>query len=612
VKTTIHNPRQMGAIALDGSTSFRVWAPNATGVAVVGEFNDWNPEKDPLEPGKDGLWSKVVEGAVSGDQYQFEITNGEMHFRKNDAYAREIHPQTAFSVIYADDFDWNSPPFVLPNWNELVIYELHVGTFNSEAHNSLGRFEQVVGRLPYLKNLGVNAIEIMPPMAFPGERSWGYSVTNPFSIEASYGGANGFKRLIDAAHAQGIAIILDVVYNHFGPANLDLWQYDGWRENNKGGIYFYNDYRSWTPWGDNRPDYGRGEVRQYIRDNAMFWLEEYRVDGLRVDSTLFIRNAHGDNNSPETDIAEGWTLLQWINDEVQRHFPGRITIAEDMMQNHWLTKPTKEGGAGFSTQWDSAFVHPVRTNVVKAEDKDRSMDEIVRAINFRYNEDSIQRVIFSESHDEDANGKARIPQEIDPNNTAGYYAQKKSVLAAGLTLTTPGIPMLFEGQEFLEDGWFRDDKGLDWSKLKTFRGISRLYHDLISLRRNLYGNTRGLTGPFVWVHHVNHQDKIIAFHRWAEGGPKDDVIVVASFTDRTFEDGYRIGLPRDGQWIIRFNSNWKGYSPDFHDVSDPDGHVPAEKEPRDGLDYSGTISLPPYGLLILSQEVAPNAEDIAL
>jgi 1,4-alpha-glucan branching enzyme len=602
MKITLSNPRRMGAIPLEGSTGFRVWAPNATSVSVVGEFNDWNPEAHPLEREEGGLWARDVEGAMPGEQYQFEITNGEKHFRKNDAYARKIHPKTALSVIYADDYEWKSPPAVLPNWNELVIYELHVGTFVPGPHNSPGRFEQVMGRLPYLKSLGVNAIEIMPPMAFPGERSWGYSLTNPFAVESSYGGPDEFKQMIDAAHAQGITIILDVVYNHFGPDNLDLWQYDGWSENNKGGIYFYNDYRSWTPWGDNRPDYGRGEVRQYIRDNALFWLEEFRIDGLRFDSPLFIRNAHGDNNSPETDIAEGWSLLQWINEEIRRFFPGRITIAEDLMQNHWLTKSTGEGGAGFGTQWDSAFVRPVRENVVKIEDGERSMDEIARAVQFRYNEDSIQRVIYSESHDENANGKARIPHEINPGDTAGYFAGKRSTLAAGLVLTTPGIPMLFEGQEFLEDGWFRDDKALDWSKLQTFQGINRLYHDLIHLRRNLYGNTKGLLGPFVRVHHINDQDKVIAFHRWAEGGPKDDVIVVASFTHRALDEGYRIGLPRDGRWIIRFNSDWKGYSPDFHDVGNPDGQVMAEKEQRDGFEFSVVVSLPPYGLLILSQE----------
>jgi len=603
MNTTIHNPRRMGAIPLDKGASFRVWAPNASAVSVVGEFNNWDPEIHPLNREDGGMWARIVDEAVAGDQYQFEITNGENHFRKNDAYAREIHEQTALSVIYADTYEWKSPSsFKISNWNELVIYELHVGTFSAGPHGSPGRFDQIVGRLPYLKNLGVNALEIMPPMAFPGERSWGYSLTNPFAVEAAYGGADGLKRLIDAAHAQGIGIILDVVYNHFGPDNLDLWQYDGWSENNKGGIYFYNNYRAWTPWGENRPDYGRGEVRQYIRDNALMWLEEFRVDGLRFDSTLFIRNARGENNSVETDIPEGWTLLQWVNDEVHKYFPERITIAEDLMQNPWLTKTTGEGGAGFSAQWDSAFVHPVRASLVAVDDASRSMDAVAGAIQFRYNEDPIQRIIYSESHDEVANGKARIPQEIDPNNTAGYFARKRSTLGAGLVLTTPGIPMLFEGQEFLEDGWFRDDKAIDWSKQRTYLGINRLYRDLIHLRRNLFGSTKGLTGPFVRVLHVNHDDKVLAFHRWAEGGPKDDVVVVATFTNNPTASEYRVGFPHGGTWTIRFNSDWKGYSPDFNDVSNPDGQVVAEKQPYDDCGYSAIVSLPPYGFIILSQE----------
>jgi 1,4-alpha-glucan branching enzyme len=612
MKSTLSNPRRLGAIPLGESTSFRVWAPFASGVSVVGEFNDWKGDAHPLQRDENGYWAIEVPGAKAGQQYQFEITNGDRRFRKNDARVREIHPKTALGVIYSDGYKWKTQGRVLQNWNELVLYELHVGTFSPGPLNDPGRFEQVIRRLPYLKSLGVNALEIMPPMAFPSERSWGYSLTNPFAIEASYGGPDAFKRLIDAAHEQGIGIILDVVYNHFGPDDLDLWQYDGWSENGKGGIYFYNDHRSWTPWGENRPDYGRPEVREYIRDNTLFWLEEFHVDGLRFDATAFIRNTRGENNNPETDLPDGWSLLRWLTDEVQKHFPGAITIAEDIQQNPWLTKPTKDDGAGFGTQWDMAFLWPLRTNIVKIDDADRSMDEIANAIKFRYNEDAIQRVIYSESHDEVANGKARVPQQIDPDDTGGYFAKKRSTLAAGLVLTTPGIPMLFEGQEFLEDGWFRDDKALDWSKLDAFKGINRLYRDLIYHRRNLYGQTKGLMGPYVNVHHVNDKDKVIAFHRWLDGGAKDDVIVVASFSHRTIEGEYRIGLPRGGKWIIRFNSDWKGYSPEFHDVSNAEGTVEAQPEPHDGCPFSGHFSLPPYGLLILSQdELAVESQESA-
>jgi 1,4-alpha-glucan branching enzyme len=592
----------MGAIPLREATKFRVWAPHATSVAVVGEFNDWNPQANQLAREDAGMWAAEVKGAKVGQQYQYEIVNGDKRLRKNDAYAREIHAEKATSVIYEDRFKWTSPGLVLPHWNEMVLYELHVGTFVAGPNGKPGGFDQIISRLPYLKNLGVNALELMPPMAFPSERSWGYSVTNPFAVEASYGGSDGLKRLVDAAHKLGIGIIIDVVVNHFGPDDLDLWQYDGWSENNKGGIYFYNDERSWTPWGENRPDYGKGEVRQFLRDSALLWLDEFHVDGLRLDATLFIRNWRGVNNCPEADLPDGWTLMQWINEEKNHFFPGTICIAEDIQQNHWVTKPIVAKGLGYDSQWDPAFNHPIRKAIVALEDGDRSMAEVAHAIEFRYNEDAIQRIIYSESHDSVANGQSRLPQEVDQNDTASYFARKRSTLAAGLVLTTPGIPMLFEGQEFLQDGSFSDVSTLDWSKLQSFRGINRLYRDLLQLRLNRFGNSKGLTGPYVKVHHLNEQDKIIAFHRWFEGGPKDDVIVVASFTHRSLEEGYHIGFPRGGRWTIRFNSDWKGYSADFSDVTNPEGFVQAEKEPLDGCEYSGFVALPPYAMLILSQE----------
>ena len=604
MKESIYNPRGMGAVPLDGATRFRVWAPHAESVAVVGEFNGWNPEKNFLKRDDNGVWTTEVPEARTGQQYQFELVNGSQRLRKNDAYARQIHAEKATSVIYNDsDFKWTARPFTRPKWNEAVIYELHVGTFGKAGGS--GGFDQIVARLPYLKSLGVNALEIMPLMAFPSEHSWGYDLTNPFAVEAAYGGPDGLKRLVDIAHTLGIALIIDVVINHFGPTNLDLWQYDGWSENGKGGIYFYNDQRAWTPWGENRPDFGRGEVRQYLRDSALLWLDEYRFDGLRVDATLFIRNLRGEENHPETDIGEGWTLMQWINDEAERLFPGRMLIAEDLQQNAWITKPTSEGGLGYHAQWDSAFVHPIRQSIVTTSDESRSMENVARAIEFNYNADPMQRIIYSESHDQVANGQARVPQEIDPKDTESYYARKRSTLAAGIVMTSPGIPMLFEGQEFLESGWFRDNVSIDWTKLKTHQGINRLYRDLVHLRRNLFGVTKGLTGKSVHLHHFNDQDKVIGYHRWDRGGAKDDVVIIASFTHRDLENNYRIGFPRQGRWIIRFNSDWKGYSRDFHEIGNEGGFIEAlPDQPHDGFAFSAAVDLPSYGLLIFSQDKA--------
>jgi 1,4-alpha-glucan branching enzyme len=362
-----------------------------------------------------------------------------------------------------------------------------------------------------------------------------------------------------------------------------------------GGIYFYNDTRSHTPWGETRPDYGRGEVRQFILDNALMWFAEFHVDGLRFDCTQFIRTVDG---TQERDLPEGWSLLQWINTRISRDYPGRITIAEDLQSNTWLTKDVGAGGAGFGSQWDPNFVHPIRLAVITPQDEDRSLSAVRDAILYRYNDDAFERVIYSESHDEVANGQSRVPQDVDPRDPKGWYAQKRSTLAAALVFTAPGIPMLFQGQEFLEGAWFRDTVPLDWDQSKEFHGIVRLYRDLIRMRLNRDGVTRGLEGQFTQVHHLDDDRKVIAFHRWDKGGPGDDVVVVANFF-RDPQKSYVVGFPAEGTWRLRFNSDWGGYSDAFQ--GHPSADAVAEAGPYDGFPYRATLSLGAYSVLVYSR-----------
>jgi 1,4-alpha-glucan branching enzyme len=267
-----------------------------------------------MQAEENGYWYADVAEAQVGDQYRYLLTTAKGEFKRIDPYAREVTNSVGNAIVHNPRFDWEGDNFHLAPWNELVIYELHVGTFNvEEDDNQPGKFGAVAARLGHLKKLGVNAIQIMPVAQFAGERSWGYNPAHIFSVEIAYGGPLAFKKFVKRAHQQGIAVILDVVYNHLGPSDLDLWQFDGWSENNRGGIYFYNDGRAHTPWGDTRPDYGRGEVRQYICDNVFMWLEEYHVDGLRFDGTVYIRTVHGPGSQ---DLPEGWSLLQWINSQI--------------------------------------------------------------------------------------------------------------------------------------------------------------------------------------------------------------------------------------------------------------------------------------------------------
>jgi 1,4-alpha-glucan branching enzyme len=587
----------MGAIVHEGGVAFRVWAPNAGSVFVKGDFNGWSDDASPLAHEENGYWYADVESARPGQEYKFVLINGDQKLEHIDPYARQVTNSTGNGVIYdPSGFDWQGDKFELPPHNELVIYEMHIGSFFTDAEAKPGGFDDALEKLGHLERLGANVIQIMPVAEFAGDYSWGYNPSHIYAVESIYGGPDGFKMLVREAHRRGIAVILDVVYNHFGPSDLDLWQFDGWQANGKGGIYFYNDHRAETPWGSTRPDYGREEVRRFIHDNARMWLEEYHIDGLRYDSTLFIRTVDGNEGN---ELPDGWSLLQQINGDLRTRFPRCIVIAEDLRNNPWLTRPTGDGGAGFHAQWDANFVHPVREVVTLPHDEHRSMEVIRSAISFRYEGDAFRRVIYSESHDEVANGRARVPQEINPGDPGGWHAQKRSTLAAGLVFTSPGIPMLFQGQEFLQGEWFRDDVPLNWNFSEEYRGIVRLYRDLISLRLNKEGFSRGLCGQFLNIYHLNEADNILAFQRWDQHGPGDDVVVVLNFS-HTPKENYEIGMPSPGLWKLRLNSDAMIYSDAFQGFFSSD--TESFEGGRDGLDAHASISIGPYSMLVFSQD----------
>ncbi len=573
-------------------TGFRVWAPHASKVVVRGDFNEWN-SNDRLHDEGNGYWYGFVWGAAPGHEYKFTLTNGDNTFDRVDPYAQQVTNSVGNGVIYDHgSFDWQDDTFVCPPHNELVIYELHVGSFTG-ADGKAGDLEAVVANLDHFTKVGVNIIQIMPVAEFAGDFSWGYNPAHIFAVESAYGGPDALKTLFLEAHNKGIGVVLDVVYNHFGPSDLNLWTFDGWSEDGKGGIYFFQDWRSATPWGDTRPDYGREEVRRFIHDNALMWLRDYRVDGLRYDMTPYIRSVDGSG----FDIPEGWGLMQWINRDVREQFPDAITIAEDLHSENRVTS-TAPDGAGFHAQWEARFVHPVREAVIVADDAWRSVAAVADAVAHSYG-DAFARVIYTESHDEVANGKARVPQEIDPGDPEGYYAQKRSTLGSGLVFTAPGVPMLFMGQEFLEAGWFRDDVPLDWNLNEEFHGIVRLYRDLVALRRNVRGETAGLTGQGLRIIHANDAANVLAFQRWRDHGPKDDVVIVLNL-DATERHGYTIGMPNHGLWKLRFNSDARIYSDRFGDFRSFD--TEAHDEPYDGMDAHASIDIAPYTMLIYSQD----------
>ena len=592
------------AAGTPAGTMFRVWAPHATAVSVVGTFNDWDAARHPLardNKGRAETWSTDVAGARPGDEYRFVLQTPAGERNRIDPRARRLTNSVGNAVVYdAAAFDWGDATFDQPAWNDLVIYELHVGTFGEGLRGQPGTLDGVRRRLRYLKDLGVGAIQLMPPFEFAGDRSWGYNTAYPFAVESTYGSPDDLKALVRDAHAAGIAVLLDVVYNHLGPSDLDIWQFDGWAESGKGGIYFYEDERSTTPWGDTRPDYGRTEVRAFLRDSAIQWLDEFRIDGLRWDATAWISSVFGGGSTAPDRIEDGWRLMADINAEIAERYPGRLTIAEDFRSDLSIIRATGEGGAGFGAQWDGAFVHFVRTALVASNDADRDIVSVSGVIDDgAADADRFARVIYTESHDEDANGSARVPEEIWPGYADSWASKKRATLGAAIVLTSPGIPMLFQGQELVEGSWFSDEDGLDWTLRHRHAGLLRLHRDLISLRRNTTDVSRGLRGEHVVVHHVNEVGKVLAWHRWLEGGPRDDVIVLANFSTETFSE-YHVGVPRAGRWRVRFNSDWDGYDPEFETVHSLDAD--SEAEEHDGMAQRIGVGLGPYSVVIMSQD----------
>jgi 1,4-alpha-glucan branching enzyme len=575
--------------------TFRVWAPDATSVYVPGQFNSWNTTTNPLTQettngSLDGVWSADVTNAVNNQQYKFYLTAYGTNFYKHDPRARWVtNPGSGNNDIIYDPtvFSWNGDDFTNPPQSDLFIYEMHIGTFYTAG--LLSKFLEATNKLPYLKSLGVNAVELMPIMEFGNSgSSWGYDPAQPFAVDnVQYGGPNGLKTFVAACHRFGLAVFLDIVQNHYGPNDLDMWNFDGWTGSNSlggGGIYFYESNTNWqiTPYGDTRPNCNTNQVCNYIQDNFTEWLSEYHVDGFRWDTPNTM--THGNDGSY---IPAAGNLVASINDMIHTNYTGKISIAEDVY-DFW----------GFDSAWDTSYpytVTPVLTNTV---DADREMNTIVDSIldNVRYGGTAnSNRVVFLESHDVvgDLNpGSKRLVRAIDPVTPSSYRARKLSTLGAAVTLTAPGIPMIFQGQEMLESNAFDSATNVDWSKTNTFSGIVQLYRDLIGARRDLKGYTPGLEGDQCAILWNDNSAKLIAFHRWKSGQTNQDAVVIGNFADVNYAS-YSLTFPWDGTWYVHFNSDLTNYSSDF-------GNNGSTVVTATGNPPTASVAIGPYSALILS------------
>jgi 1,4-alpha-glucan branching enzyme len=574
--------------------TFRVWAPNATSVFVPGEFNSWSTTATPLAkelPGGtwNGVWSADITTASTGQQYKYYINYSGGSVWHHDPRSRLVtysgSAAGANDIIYDPAaFNWNGDALTPPSLNDLFVYELHMGTFCTNGSSS--KFLAATNRLDYLASLGVNAVEVMPIAEFPGDNSWGYNPAQIFAVEnIGYGGTDGFKTFVQACHLRGIAVLLDVVHNHYGPSDLDMWNFDGVAGAGAlgGGIYFnqINTNLQITPYGNTRPNFSSQQVDNFVQDNFTMWLGECHVDGFRWDTPGLMMNANNYGYIP----AAG-NLINGINAMIHTNYTGKISISEDVYNSF-----------GFDSAWDTTYPYSVTPVLTTTNDAARNMSTVANAVqyNVRYGGFAgAGRVAFLESHDVvgDLNGGVRLVTAIDSATPNSYRARKLSTLGAAVTVTAPGVPMIFQGQEMLENQSFDSARPVDWTKTNTYSYVVQFYRDLIGARRDLKGYTPGLEGDRCAMLQVDNVNKLVAFHRWKSSDTNQDTVVIANFSGVALNN-FAVNFPWTGNWYVHLNSDSTSYGPDYSNVG-------SSMVNADGSPAVGSVTIGPYSALILS------------
>jgi 1,4-alpha-glucan branching enzyme len=633
-----------GTIIPGEGATFRTWAEKARAVHVIGELGgrmDWTPNDGNMLVRQDGgYWAGFIPGARDGDRYKFFVV-GEGHSRrKRDPYARELTKMPAYPhcdciLRSTDTYPWRSWDWRPPAFSDLIIYELHVGTFaGPNLRGRSGTFLDVLLRLDHLKRLGVNAVELLPIGEFATPRGSGYDGSDLFSHEMDYGlgdeelgpyvklvnewmraagrpelrfenltpPPNQLKAMVDVLHLHGIAVILDVVHNHAGfqidGQEESIWFYDCRAGNNPNDSQFFTEQQHV---GGPVFAFGQQGVKQYLIDNAAYFLREFRVDGLRHDRVDVILGMGGE---------AGVSYCRDMTDTTRFVAPSAIQIAEKWPVDPWVSRPAVERGAGFDAGWHDGLRYAVRGAVAAASlGREARVDlgavawalDPARSHGYAANWRAVPHL---ESHDEahkDKGPKARIAALAGGGDGRSWYAQSRARVASGLLMTAPGIPMLFMGQEILEDKPWGDDPNWDgqiwWEGSEgrdpAMAGFLHFFRDLVWLRRR----HPALRSDRVNAYHVNDLDRVLAFHRWIEG-QGHDVVVVASLREETLY-GYRLGMPRTGHWIEAFNSDaYQGWP--NPGVAGNGGEVQAWGEPLHGLPATAVLTIPANAVLVLT------------
>lgn len=623
-----HAYRTFGAHILPGGVSFTVWAPDVRSVRVVGDFNDWGRSGDSGHMeciGDSGVWNGFVEGAGAGTLYKYDIESASgIHSLKADpfAFGAEVRPDTA-SAVTELLYEWNDTEWMEAResydsfTSPLNIYELHLGSWRRHEDNCFYTYREIAQELiPYVREMGYSHIELLPVMEHPLDASWGYQVTGYYAPTSRYGHPLDFKYLIDECHRAGIGVILDWVPGHFCPDSHGLAQFNGSK--------LYESVLH-PDWGTYKFDFSRNQVRSFLLSNAMFWLDEYHADGIRVDgvtSMLYLNFGISDRSRFRMNSEGGDTdtdaeaFLKEFNTMVGTSFPGVFTAAEESSAWPLVTAPPQDGGLGFHYKWNMGWMNDTLAYMQKDfMYRSSEHNRLTFSMAYAYSENYILPL----SHDEVVHGKLSLIGRM-PGDIWRKFAGAR--MLALYQLTHPGKKLSFMGHEIAQFIEWREYEQLEWFLLgyenhrrfrEFIRDLNHVYLDNPALWRD--DNT---WNGFRWIDPDNSSQNIYSYIRMC-GGKHDVAALSEAGSDKTADacdaeakqllvtvintgvqafDEFRLGVPEKGLYKELINSDSSEYAGSGR--TNPEA-VDAEAVPAHGMPYSIAVRMPVVGGMILKK-----------
>jgi len=596
-------------ITKDGieGTYFAVWAPNAKEVSVIGDFNYWNTSQHLLNVRWDssGIWEGFIPFVNKGNLYKYKITSSSGSEEKADPYARRCeHPPKTASIVWEDNYSWRDKKWMKARKKHNAlnapysVYEVHLGSWKQKvAENRFMSYTELADELvDYVAEMNFTHVELMPIMEFPYDPSWGYQLTGYFAPTSRFGYPDEFKFLVDKFHEKGIGVLLDWVPSHFPSDAHGLGNFDG------SCLYEHPDPKKGyhQDWKSLIFNYGRNEVKSFLISNAIFWLQEYHADGLRVDavaSMLFLDYSRKDgewepNQFGGRENLEAISFLKEMNEAVYKNFPDVQTIAEESTSFPMVSSPVFLGGLGFGMKWMMGWMHDTLDYFAKEPIyRKHHQNELTFSLNYAFTENFMLPL----SHDEVVYGKKSIVEKM-PGDEWQKFANLRLLYC--FMFTHPGAKLLFQGDEFGQTSEWNFNSSLDWHLLEydVHKGAQNIVKELNKLYKKepaLHEKQFSSDG-FEWIDHGDHENSVISFLRKGKTAT-ENIIIVLNLTPIPREN-YRIGLPKNGTLKEIFNSDEIQYNgtDNFKNTT-----VVSETTDWNLREHSVVLKLPPLGMIAL-------------